>query len=91
MNEQEFAAAIAKAEVEADFLRARSDVLAITLKAVVQSLPNHDEVMSQIESRLNASSAKALFSSQPSDAYLRGFDAAAERVFAWRVTPRASA
>ncbi|EON11934.1 hypothetical protein [Pandoraea sp. SD6-2] len=88
MNEQDFKNAVQKSESEADFLRARSDALFIALKVVVQSLPNHGQVMTELESRLNDTSAKTLYSGSQSDAYLHGFDAAVERIFGWRAVPR---
>ncbi|MBR7961217.1 hypothetical protein KDW41_12255 [Burkholderia vietnamiensis] len=68
---------------EIDMLRARNDVLSISLKYAVLATPNPEGLLQQITSRLRDTSTHALFSSQPSDAYLTAFDGAAARVEKW--------
>ncbi|UEC03943.1 hypothetical protein [Burkholderia vietnamiensis] len=72
---------------EIDMLRARNDVLTISLKYVVLATPNSAALLHQITSRLRDTSTHALFSSQPSEAYLTGFDAATARVEKWLEAP----
>ncbi|MCA8264826.1 hypothetical protein [Burkholderia vietnamiensis] len=68
---------------EIDMLRARNDALSISLKYTLLAMPNGETVLHTITSRLRDTSTHALFSSQPSEAYLTAFDAAAERIEKW--------
>ncbi|MDN7763011.1 MULTISPECIES: hypothetical protein [Burkholderia cepacia complex] len=68
---------------EIDMLRARNDVLSISLKYAILSTQNRKDLLQLIISRLRDTANHALFSPQPSDAYLTAFDAAAEGVEKW--------
>ncbi|CDN60018.1 hypothetical protein I35_1495 [Burkholderia cenocepacia H111] len=68
---------------EIDMLRARNDALSISLKYALHAMPNRETVLHTIISRLRDTSTHALFSSQPSEAYLTAFDAAAGQVEKW--------
>ncbi|KVF97006.1 hypothetical protein WJ21_16690 [Burkholderia vietnamiensis] len=83
MNDDQIKKDFDDLRAEIDMLRARNDVLMISLKYAVLATPNPTSLLQEIISRLRDTSTRALFSSQPSDAYLTAFDGAAARVEKW--------
>lgn len=83
MNDDQIKKDFDDLRAEIDMLRARNDVLMISLKYILFATPNPKALLHEITSRLRDTSDHALFSSQPSDAYLAAFDGAAARVEKW--------
>lgn len=84
MNDNELQRNFARLTAEIDFLRARSDALSIALKYAIINAPNAPELLAFISEKLDATSDLAIFSSQPSDAYLEAFRIAKDRIAGWQ-------
>jgi hypothetical protein len=84
MTNEEITAGFRYLQAEIELLRARNDVLSIALKRVIVNSHDPRAVYGAVMKSLDVSSALALYSTEPTETYLEGFDIAAQVVAGWR-------